>query len=166
MVANILVSRLLISDKSVQNMSRLQVARQICSYLTNTKKYDRLFAGMKLIDCNDKGNLKFQWKVDESQLNRGNTLHGGYIASAVDWTTTVALLTSQEKEMKPGVSVELSVSYLKAAKPGDLVTLETEVVKAGRTLAFLEAKLYNEAGNILATAKHTKHLAGEFKVIS
>ncbi len=51
----------------------------------------------------------FAWKVEESLLNVGGTLHGGVIASVIDNTTTIALGSTAEG--RRGVSMDLSVRY-------------------------------------------------------
>ena len=94
----------------------------------------------------------------------GNTLHGGYIGYIADLTTTLPLLSLGSNN--PGVSVELNISYMKAAKEGELVTVETEVLKLGKSLAFTEAVLTNEKGDLIAKAKHTKFVGGEFNNVS
>ena len=41
-------------------------------------------------------------------------------------------------------------SVLKSAKVGEKVAMEVEVIKAGKTLAFTKANVFNEEGEILA----------------
>ncbi len=87
------------------------------------------------------------------------TLHGGFIATLVDSLTTIAVMTTPVGV--PGVSVDLSVSYLKAAKIGEKITMDAEVTKVGKTLAFTTASLVNANGDIVAQGKHIKHIAGK-----
>ena len=74
----------------------------------------------------------------------------------VDFTTTAALMVMENS--KAGVSVDMSISYMRAAKIGDVVTMETECKKIGSTLAFMEATLKNSDGKLLAVGKHTKYV--------
>ena len=62
---------------------------------------------VKVLSAGD-GKLLCEMKVDESQQNRGGTLHGGVTATLVDTLSTTALMTTGVG--KPGVSVDLSVS--------------------------------------------------------
>ena len=45
--------------------------------------------------------------VDESHLNRGGFMHGGFTATLVDIVSTVAIMT---KDKPPGVSVDMSIT--------------------------------------------------------
>lgn len=47
--------------------------------------------------------------IDESHLNVGGTLHGGLTATLVDNVSTLAILSA---ESKPGVSVDMNISYV------------------------------------------------------
>ena len=134
----------------------LKLVRDGMKVSSNTKRFDRLTRNFEVVAATDTGKCTFQWKVEEEQLNGVGTLHGGFTAYVLDYSTTVALLAMGSK---PGVSIDLGVSYLSAAKSGDIVTVETDCKKLGRTLAFLEAEFkVNE--KLIATGKHTKFVGG------
>ncbi|KAJ8034005.1 Acyl-coenzyme A thioesterase 13 [Holothuria leucospilota] len=94
--------------------------------------------------------------VKEEHTSQVGTLHGGLISTLVDSATSLALMTTENAT--PGVSVNLAISIIKAARIGDKMTIEAEVLKQGRTLAFTEAELFNQNGDILATGHHVKHI--------
>lgn len=144
-------------DYSYRMSKLLNVMRQGMKILTSGKGFDRIAAPVECISATDTGQCKFQWTVSEEQVNGFGTLHGGYTAYMVDFTTTAALMVMPMN--KSGVSVDMSISYLQAAKVGEIVTMETECKKVGSTLAFMEAVLKNEDGKIIATGKHTKYLS-------
>ncbi|XP_057297149.1 acyl-coenzyme A thioesterase 13-like [Hydractinia symbiolongicarpus] len=139
-------------------MSRLlgRTKQIMAAVFTNSKGFDRHAKPVELVSITDNGKAKFQWTVDESQVNGLKTLHGGFTAFIVDVTTTVMLITLGKN--RPGVSIELNVSYMKPARIGEVVTLETECKKLGSSLAFTEAVIKNSKGDLLATAKHTKYV--------
>jgi len=95
-------------------------------------------------------------KVDESHLNGVGTLHGGMTAFLVDNLTTGTVLTKPPH--LPGVSIDMSISYLRAAPVGEEITINAEVVKMGHTLAFTSAELLNKEGKLIAKASHTKFI--------
>lgn len=113
----------------------------------------------------NEGTCLVELKIDDSLVNVNKTLHGGAIASLVDAVTTIALYNTVNK--KPGVSVNMNVSYLKAAKLGETILIEGKVTKAGNKLAYLEAKLYVKETDsfqlnkdkLVAIGFHTKYLA-------
>jgi len=132
--------------------------REGVKVLSNTQKFDRLAKSLEVVSASPNGRCVFKWTVDESQLNGLGTLHGGYTAFMLDYSTSAALMVMEGNT--PGVSVDMSVSYMNAARPGDVVYVETECKKRGKNLAFLEAafKKGDEDGKLIATGKHTKFI--------
>ena len=45
--------------------------------------------------------------LDESHMNRGGALHGGFTATLVDNISTLAIMTA---EKPPGVSVDINIT--------------------------------------------------------
>jgi len=137
----------------------LEFTKQAMKMISHHQGFDRLAKCLNVVEAHGNGRVLVRWNVLESQLNAMGTLHGGCTAFLVDHATTVSLIVMDKNiERKPGVSVDLSVSYLNAAKEGDEVTLETGCTKLGRKLAFMDAVLKKKDGTIIATAKHTKFL--------
>lgn len=135
----------------------LQLVRDGMKVLASTKGFDRLTSKFEVVAATNVGKCTFQWKVEEEQLNGLGTLHGGFTAYVLDYSTSAALMAMGST---PGVSIDLGVSYLSAAKPGDIVTVETDCKKLGRTLAFLEAE-FKVNDKLIATGKHTKFVGGK-----
>ncbi|KAK3089465.1 hypothetical protein FSP39_003854 [Pinctada imbricata] len=78
-------------------------------------------------------------------------------ATLVDAVSTWALLTTPQQQ--PGVSVDLSVSYMKAVKVGDIIVIDAQTLKCGRTLAFLTVDIKSKTnGQLVAQGKHTKFI--------
>uniref|UniRef100_A0A1I7TSK5 Acyl-coenzyme A thioesterase 13 n=1 Tax=Caenorhabditis tropicalis TaxID=1561998 RepID=A0A1I7TSK5_9PELO len=103
----------------------------------------------------EEGNIRVEFEVEKDQTNHFETLHGGCTATLIDNFTTAALLLT--KQARPGVSVDLHVTYLTAAKIGETLILDSTVTKQGRTLAFTKAELYRKRDNVMiATGVHTK----------
>ncbi|CAL52417.1 Phenylacetic acid degradation-related domain [Ostreococcus tauri] len=102
------------------------------------------------------GKFQCELTVTAELTNRFGTLHGGCVATIVDVLTTVALLTLTDRG---GVSTDLSCSYVAPAVLGERVRVECEVIRAGRTLAWMECAIKRISDNsVLATGKHTKFL--------
>ena len=94
--------------------------------------------------------------VEEGHLNRVGTLHGGMTATLIDILTTCAVYTKPPHQL--GVSIDMSISYLRPAKVGDEIVINTEVVKMGQTLAFTSAELLHKDGKLIAKGSHTKYM--------
>lgn len=82
-------------------------------------------------------------------------MHGGFSAHLVDSFTTLALLTVGE-EPRPGVSVDMNLTYLKPAAVGEEIFIEAKTLRAGKTLAFLECEIRNKDQALLVKGSHTK----------
>ena len=89
--------------------------------------------------------------------HRYGTLHGGFSAHIVDNMSTLALATVQE-EFRPGVSVDMNLTYLKPAKVGEEIIIEARALKAGKTMAFLECEIRNKDEALLVKGSHTKFI--------
>lgn len=114
-----------------------------------------LYAQVK-ITSGGEGKCTAEFTVSSEHLNRLGGLHGGFTATLVDMVTTYALMS---KPCHPGVSVSISVDYLKAAKEGDDVLIDANLLKAGKKLAFLECILKHKKDNsIIAKGSHTKYV--------
>ncbi|XP_065362238.1 acyl-coenzyme A thioesterase 13 [Calliphora vicina] len=109
-----------------------------------------------IITSGGEGKCTAEFTVSREHLNRMGGLHGGFTATLVDMVTTYALMS---KPCHPGVSVSISVDYLKAAKEGDDVLIDANLLKAGKKLAFLECILKHKKDNsIIAKGSHTKYV--------
>ena len=60
-----------------------------------------------LVTSASHGNCVCELTVDESHVNRGGGLHGGFTATLVDNISTAAIMTTG---CAPGVSVDMNVS--------------------------------------------------------
>ena len=86
---------------------------------------------------------------------RYGTLHGGFSAHLVDSMSSLALATAQD-EFRPGVSVDMSLTYMKPARIGEEIIIEARTLRAGKTLAFLECEIRNKDEALLVKGSHTK----------
>jgi len=75
-------------------------------------------------------------RVAEKHRNRGASMHGGMFLTLADTAMTHAAAKIRPPEMR-AVTTALSSEIIAAAKPGDWVEAEVEVLKAGRSIIFL-----------------------------
>ncbi|KAK4307991.1 hypothetical protein Pmani_020286 [Petrolisthes manimaculis] len=130
--------------------------QQVLNVVTKEGGFDRCLSQMRIVSA-EKGRCVAEVKVEKEHTNRSGAMHGGYTATLVDVVTTMALLTVNQET--PGVSVDLNMSYMKAAKTGDEILINAELLKSGKTLAFLSADIVNkETGALIARGSHTKYV--------
>jgi acyl-coenzyme A thioesterase 13 len=117
--------------------------------------FDSNFESMRVTEVND-GHVRCTLPVTRSLSNLYGTLHGGASATLVDILGTMAMMSRDAS--KPGVSVDLNISFTAAAPIGELLTLDGRVIKGGRRLAFTEVEIRRADGTLVATGRHTKAL--------
>jgi acyl-CoA thioesterase len=99
------------------------------------------------------------WRLDvvPELLNPHGVLHGGAVYTMVDYSmgsVTMGALGQDEH----CATIEIKISYLASVRGGQLSCL-TEIVKQGRKVVFLESKVRDQRGRLVATA------SGSFAVI-
>ncbi len=103
------------------------------------------------------GFARIAYELGETHFNRFGALHGGAIACVMDDVLAVAAgLVLKWGEIAP--TLEMKVSFLSQGRAGRHIA-EASVLKRGRQINFLEAKLSTEAGKTIATATATIMIA-------
>jgi uncharacterized protein (TIGR00369 family) len=59
-------------------------------------------------------------------------------------------------------SIDIAVSFLRPARAGRFVAVGA-IVKSGRTVAFVKAELFTDAGELVATATSSAYLTREHR---
>ncbi|MEI7932670.1 MAG: PaaI family thioesterase [Alphaproteobacteria bacterium] len=80
-------------------------------------------------------------------------IQGGFVCAMLDEAMSVSVLVAS-KMTCAAPTLEMKTSFLRPAMPGVLRGVG-RVVKWGRTIAFTEGELYDEAGRLLAKATGT-----------
>jgi uncharacterized protein (TIGR00369 family) len=91
--------------------------------------------------------------VHEYMYNPQGSFHGGVIGFALD----VAMGHLLKRFVGAGVTLEMKVQYLRALKRG-VVSCEARLLKKGRSICYLEARMTNELGALIAVATSTWQL--------
>ena len=103
------------------------------------------------------GHASYRLDVSADLLNPHGVLHGGAVYTMIDYSmggATMAVLAPDEI----CATIEIKTNYLASVRSGTL-TCKTEIVKQGRMVVFLESKVRDETGRLVATA------SGSFAVI-
>lgn len=104
----------------------------------------------------DKGWIRVGFEGKPDFLNPAGFIQGGILTAMLDDTMGPAVWLASGAQYFT-VTIDLGVSFLKPARPGPLVA-EATVLQMGGTIAFLEGKLLNEAGELLARANASARL--------
>jgi len=96
------------------------------------------------------GHALYQLDVQTDILNPHGVLHGGAVYTMVDYGmggAVVSVLPSDEI----CATIEIKISYLASVR-GGVLTCDTNIIKRGRKVVFLESRVTDDAGKIVATA--------------
>ena len=116
-----------------------------------------LVLGMRPLEFTP-GASKWCWEAQPpSVLNPFGTIQGGYLAILIDEMLGTAIGSILE-EGEWAVTAEVKLSYLRALRPAAL-TGEAHVIRRTRSLAFMEASIANERGELAVAATSTWAIA-------
>ena len=98
----------------------------------------------------DAGTIEIGFSADDRFTNPGGTVQGGFLAAMLDDTQGPALFGHTHGEAY-APTIDFNISFLKEARPGKFIA-KGRVLRLGRTIAFTEAELFDEAGDMIARA--------------
>jgi acyl-CoA thioesterase len=104
---------------------------------------------------NAEGRATIEYQVAPHMCHSGGVAQGGFVCGWIDAAMAHALI-GKDPEMTP-MTLEVKVSYYAPVRPG-LVIAEAWIERAGRATAFVEGRLLNTAGDVLAKASSTIRL--------
>lgn len=102
------------------------------------------------------GKSQISFPVTERMLVPAGALHAGLLYTACDLAAYAALL-SELPDNEGAVTHDIHISVMRSASAGDVIDVTAEVVKRGRTLAFIDARAMS-GDKIMASARVTKSL--------
>lgn len=114
------------------------------------------FLGVE-VEAAGEGWIRLRLPVREELRNGAKALvHGGALASLLDAAIGGALSTLLQMNTT-GIgqaTIDLNISYISAAREGNLIA-EGRIIKRGARIAFGEADIRNDAGELLARGRAT-----------
>ncbi|MGA2432288.1 MAG: PaaI family thioesterase [Acidimicrobiales bacterium] len=114
-----------------------------------------LTLGLTCVEKSVPGVTVWIMRVDERFLNPVGIVQGGFLAAMLDSAMGASALTSAGERKVSVANTEMKVSFLRVASPGDVLTCTATVLKPGSVISFVEAKIVNAKGQLVATASST-----------
>lgn len=99
------------------------------------------------------GHAVFEMEADERHHNPMGTMHGGIYCDLADAAMGYAYASTLGAS-EACTTVELKINFLRPVRKG-LLTAEARVVKAGKTLGYIECDVKDQAGTLVARASST-----------
>ena len=144
------------SEYFIDRVKRMGANALLGAFHASGTRFDSTLEGLTITAVGT-GTVSAAMPVTLAVSNAWGTLHGGATATIVDIVGTMALLTLDPA--RPGVSVDLNVSYLAPAKVGEHLRIEAKTWRAGKKLGFCQVDIYRGSdGAPVATGRHTKAL--------
>jgi uncharacterized protein (TIGR00369 family) len=101
--------------------------------------------------------LRFGLVVAPKHTNRADNLHGGMLMTLADQALA---FTARKETGKAHATMELHIHFVGVVRVGEFVEVRTEVVRATRSVVFLEAKMLVD-DRVVATANGIWKIIGE-----
>ena len=102
------------------------------------------------------GRAILHFRAIMDMCHSGGVVQGGFVTGWLDMAMANVVLSKTNYEQNL-LSLEIKVSFLASAGPG-LIIAEAWIERMGRSTGFLEARLTNEGGDLLAKASSTVKL--------
>jgi uncharacterized protein (TIGR00369 family) len=108
----------------------------------------------KAVSCDPvHGRITVEFKSRPELCNLLGTIHGGILAAMLDISMSFsALCTMGGDHVIP--TIDMTTKFIAPAKPG-VVVGKGEVVHKGRSITFMEGRLFDPVGNLLTTGTAT-----------
>jgi uncharacterized protein (TIGR00369 family) len=110
----------------------------------------------KVVDHGADGRAVLHYRARMDQCHSGGIVQGGFVTGWIDAAMAHLVMAKTDFQFSP-LSLEIKVSFLKSAAPG-LIVAEAWIERMGKSTAFLEGCIRNEAGEVLAKASSTVKL--------
>lgn len=111
----------------------------------------------------DAGTIEIGFTAGEAFTNPTGAVQGGFVAAMLDDTMGPAVFAMGRGEIF-APTLDLHVSFVRPARPGAFIG-KGRVVSLGKSIAFLEGELFDEAGELVARASATARVMQAAKVI-
>jgi acyl-CoA thioesterase len=117
---------------------------------------------VRRIAVDPEGKAALEYRAGPHMCHSGGVVQGGFISGWLDAAMAHAAMAMTGFEMTP-MSLELKVSFFRPTRPG-LVVAEAWVERRGSSTCFMEARLLDPAGEVLAKASSTVRMIPRAKV--
>jgi len=101
------------------------------------------------------GRMKMEIDFTDLHLNAAGVVHGGVLAALLDVASAGGgSATIEDAERAYGVTVSLTINFVRGAVAGP-AQIEGVVIGGGRKTKFVEGKIHDSSGNLVATSTST-----------
>lgn len=110
--------------------------------------------GMQLLEVNQEAmTLRMAFDVSPNFSNPTGAIQGGFLTAMLDEAMSVCCIISSNVTMT-APTLELKTSYFRPLFPGR-AEAKARILKFGKSIAFMEAELFDPEGRVVAKASAT-----------
>ncbi|MEX0801039.1 MAG: PaaI family thioesterase [Dehalococcoidia bacterium] len=102
------------------------------------------------------GLVRLSLHLQEHHTNPNGVMHGGVVTTLMDEAIGGVIASVRGMEAMfaaPHATIEMNASFLAGARPGDRVVVEARVLRIGKRVAFGEAEMRRDDGELLALGR-------------
>ncbi|MDP1631152.1 MAG: PaaI family thioesterase [Caulobacter sp.] len=114
------------------------------------------------LEMNPEGRARIEYEAGLHMCHSGGVVQGGFVSGWIDAAMAHAVIAMAGNTVVP-MSLELKVSFFAPARPGRVIA-EAWVERRGKSTCFMEGRLLDPAGQVLAKASSTIRLASRERV--
>jgi uncharacterized protein (TIGR00369 family) len=120
--------------------------------------------GWRMLDARPKdGWIRIAFDAKQDFTNPAGFIQGGFLAAMLDDTMGPAVFAMTEGALYTA-TIDFNVSFLAPARPGPLFG-EGQVIQLGRSVGFVEARLTDAGGVLIARATSSVRLVATPKIL-
>ncbi|CAG8469501.1 10653_t:CDS:2 [Dentiscutata erythropus] len=128
--------------------------KMLQQYLEGDATFENFIAKDMILTDSADGKVSIEIPIQEYHLNASKSIHGGMIASLVDFCG--ALVTASKGVRLTTLSTDINVSYVTSARYGDTILVNAECVNLDKKFAFTTVEVHSKAdGRLIAQGRHT-----------
>lgn len=114
-----------------------------------------LTLGITCVDKSVPGRTVWRARVDDRFLNPAGVVQGGFLAAILDSAMGASAVTVMGDRRVAVANTEMKVSFLRPVRSGELLTCVATVLKPGKVISFVKAKIMDAEERLVATASST-----------
>jgi len=119
-------------------------------FINNCRDFN-YYVGTKVYEAHD-GIAVLKVEMRKELYNRWGIPHGGVVFTLADTSAGLAAMSAGERRV---VTANAHMNYLRPAAAEGKMTSRARVVKAGKTLAFVDVEIYDSTEALVATGQFT-----------
>lgn len=94
----------------------------------------------------------WEMRADERFANPAGIVQGGFLTAMLDSSMGASAVTALRGRKANVANAEIKVSFFRPAHVGSLLRCETSTTHAGGTVLFLEGRIMDDEGTLIAAA--------------